>query len=67
MMAFLLPSERFLVEFLGTDIPLDDLVYNACYEIPDLIVLTATTRTAELELELMQEKLNQLRNVPFFG
>ncbi len=67
MMAVLLRSEGFRVEFLGTDIPLDDLVYHARYEKPDMIVLTATTRIAALELKRMQEKLDQLRKVPFFG
>jgi len=67
MMAVLLRSEGFRVEFLGTDIPLDDLVYHARYEKPDMIVLTATTRTAALELKRMQEKLDQLRTVPIFG
>ena len=67
MMAVLLRSEGFRVEFLGTDIPLDDLVYHARYEKPDMIVLTATTRTAALELKRMQEKLEQLRTVPIFG
>ena len=67
MMAVLLRSEGFRVEFLGTDIPLDDLVYHTRYEKPDMIVLTATTRTAALELKRMQEKLDQLRTVPIFG
>jgi methanogenic corrinoid protein MtbC1 len=67
MMAVLLRSEGFRVEFLGRDIPLDDLVYHARYEKPDMIVLTATTRTAALELKRMKEKLDQLRSVPIFG
>lgn len=67
MMAVLLRSEGFQVEFLGTDIPLDDLVYHARYEKPDMIVLTATTRTAALELRRMQEKLSHLRTSPIFG
>jgi len=67
MMAVLLRSEGFRVEFLGADIPLDDLVYHARFEKPDMIVLTASTKTSALELKRMQEKLNQLRAVPFFG
>jgi len=67
MMAVLLRSEGFQVEFLGADIPLDDLVYHARYEKPDMIVLTATTRIAALELKRMQEKLDQLRKAPYFG
>ena len=67
MMAVLLRSEGFQVEFLGTDIPLDDLVYHARHEKPDMLVLTATTRTAALELKRMQEKLSQLRSAPLFG
>jgi len=67
MMAVLIRSEGFQVEFLGSDIPLDDLIYHARYEKPDMIILTATTRIAALELKRMQEKLNQLRTVPLFG
>jgi len=67
MMAVLLRSGGFRVEFLGTDIPLDDLVYHARHEKPDMIVLSATTRTAALEMKRMQEKLTTLKLAPIFG
>ncbi|PKN87104.1 MAG: hypothetical protein CVU46_05475 [Chloroflexi bacterium HGW-Chloroflexi-8] len=67
MMAVLLRSEGFRVEFLGADIPVDDLVYHSRFEKPDMIVLSATTRTAALEMKRMQEKLAQLKKPPKFG
>lgn len=67
MVAVLLRSEGYRVEFLGPDIPLDDLVAYARSEKPALIILTATTRTAALETKRMQEKLSRLRPTPLFG
>jgi len=67
IMAVLLRSEGYRVEFLGPDIPLDDLVAYARSEKPDLIILTATTRTAALEMRRMQEKINRLKPIPVFG
>jgi len=67
MMAVLLRSEGFRVEFLGTDIPLDDLIYHARQEKPALIILTATTHSAALEMRRMQDKLTALKSAPIFG
>ena len=67
MMAVLLRSDGYRVEFLGPDIPLDDLVEHARYEKPNLIILTATTRTSALGLTHMQEKISRLKQVPVFG
>jgi methanogenic corrinoid protein MtbC1 len=67
MMAVLLRSAGYRVEFLGADLPLDDLVDHARFEKPDLMILTATTRSAALELATLQEKLNPLRPAPLFG
>lgn len=67
MMAVLLRSEGFKVEFLGPDVPVDDLVDYARYEKPGMIIITATTRQAALELKNLKQKLSQLKSVPVFG
>ena len=67
MMAVMLRSEGFRVEYLGPDIPLEDLVDYARYEKPAMIVLSATMESSALELKRMQEKVNRLRPTPLFG
>ena len=67
MMAVLLRSNGFRVEYLGPDIPLEDLVDYASYEHPEMIILTASLEPAALELVHFQEKLNKLRPVPIFA
>lgn len=67
MMAVLLRSEGYRVEYLGPDIPLDDLVDYARYEKPNMIILSASMESAALELRRMQEKVNRLRPTPLFG
>jgi DNA-binding transcriptional MerR regulator len=67
MLAVLLRSHGFRVEFLGPDIPIDDLVDYAMYEHPAMIILSATSAPAALEMKQMQEKLHKVRPVPLFG
>ncbi len=67
MLSVLLRSLGYRVEFLGPDIPVDDLVDYASYEHPAMIVLSACTRPAALELKHMQEKLRKLRPTPLFA
>ncbi len=67
MLAVMLRSSGFRVEYLGPDIPLEDLVDYSSYEHPDLIVLTASLEAAALELLGMQEKLSKLHPAPVFG
>lgn len=67
MISVLLRSQGYHVEFLGPDLPLDDMVEHARYEKPQMIILTATTRETALNLERMQEKLSRLRPAPIFG
>ena len=67
MMSIMLRSKGYRVEYLGPDVPLDDLVDYASYEHPDLIILTAMMEPAALELRTMSEKLAKLRKVPIFG
>lgn len=67
MLAVLLRSEGFRVEYLGPDIPLEDLVDYAKHEKPQMIVLSAVTEPAALELRSMQALLSRLRPAPAFG
>jgi MerR family transcriptional regulator, light-induced transcriptional regulator len=67
MMSIMLRSQGYRVEYLGPDVPLDDLVDYASYEHPDLIILTAMMEPAALELRTMSEKLAKLRKTPIFG
>jgi MerR family transcriptional regulator, light-induced transcriptional regulator len=67
MMSVLLRSNGFRVEYLGPDIPLEDLLDYASYEHPDLIILTASLEPAAMEMMRFQEKLAKLRPVPQFA
>lgn len=67
MIAVLLRSLGYRVEYLGPDIPLVDLVDYASYEHPAMICLSASSREAAQELQHLQEKLNKLRPSPIFG
>jgi methanogenic corrinoid protein MtbC1 len=67
MIAVLLRSLGYRVEYLGPDIPLEDLVDYASYEHPGMIILSATTPPAALELKRLQERLRKIRPVPLFG
>lgn len=67
MMAVLLRSNGFRVEYLGPDIPLQDLAEYASFEHPDLIILTASMDSAARELISFQEKLANLRPAPRFA
>ena len=67
MMAILLRSEGYRVEFLGPDIPLEDMVDYAADEKPALIILSATLEESALELRRMQTKLKRLKPMPVFA
>jgi MerR family transcriptional regulator, light-induced transcriptional regulator len=67
MLAILLRSKGCRVEFLGPDLPIDDLVDYASFEHPDMIILSASMPYAAMELDKIQEKLNRLKPTPYFG
>ncbi len=67
MVAVLLRSQGYRVEYLGPDIPLDDLADYARYEKPRMIILSATTEPAALELRSMQALLSRQRPAPVFA
>jgi|SRR5271157_349290 len=67
MLSVMLRSKGFRVEFLGPDVPIDDLVEYARYEHPHMIILTSTMRDSVSELERLAEKLIKLNPKPHFG
>jgi len=67
MMAVLLRHQGYRVDYLGPDLPLEDLVDHARFEKPDMIILTATTTNSALKLKPMQELLHRLKPKPIFG
>jgi methanogenic corrinoid protein MtbC1 len=67
MMAALLRSDGYRVEYLGPDVPVDDLIDYARYEHPHMIILASSMESSAVELKNVQEKLQKLRPVPLFG
>ncbi len=67
MAAVLLRSLGFRIEYLGPDIPLDDLVDYAGYEHPNMIILAASMESSARELAKINGKLVNLRPAPLFG
>jgi MerR family transcriptional regulator, light-induced transcriptional regulator len=68
MMAVLLRSEGYRVEYLGPDLPVLDLVDYASYENPAMIILSASLEDSAHELRRIQEMLqSKVRPAPIFG
>jgi methanogenic corrinoid protein MtbC1 len=67
MMAVLLRSEGLRVEYLGPDIPIEDLADYASYEQPAMIILSASSEYSAREMRKMQELLKKARPTPIFG
>jgi MerR family transcriptional regulator, light-induced transcriptional regulator len=67
MLAVLLRSEGLRVEFLGPDIPVEDLADYASYENPGMVILSASSEYSARELRRMQELLKKTRAAPIFG
>jgi methanogenic corrinoid protein MtbC1 len=67
MLALLLRNEGYQTEYLGPDIPIDDLVFYAGDQHPALICLSATTKGSALGLKSIQEKLSRIRPPSSFG
>jgi len=66
MMAVLLRSRGYKVEFLGPNLHLDDLVDYANLEKPAMVILTASTGTAATTLQHAQAKFNTITQPPHF-
>jgi MerR family transcriptional regulator, light-induced transcriptional regulator len=67
MLAVLLRSKGFRVEYLGPDIPLEDLADYASYEQPDMIILSASLEDSAYELRTMQKLLQKSHPATIFG
>ena len=67
MLSVMLRARGFRVDYLGPDIPIEDLTDFAKQEHPDMIILTASLEPAALELKHFQERLDRLRVKPIFG
>jgi MerR family transcriptional regulator, light-induced transcriptional regulator len=60
MLSVLLRREGYQVEYLGADLPVDDLVYYAEDISPDMIILSASFEESARPLYRMQTKLDEL-------
>lgn len=67
MLAVLLRSDGFRIEYLGPDIPIEDLADYSSYESPSMVVLSATSSESARELRKMQDLLKKVRPLPIFG
>ena len=67
MLSVLLRREGYQVEFLGSDLPVDDLVAYAEDVSPDMVILSAGFEHTARPLYQFQEKLNKLSAKPLFG
>jgi MerR family transcriptional regulator, light-induced transcriptional regulator len=67
MFTVLLRSNCFQVEYLGPDVPLEDLVDYAKYEHPAAVILTASTDISALEMKHLNDQLCHLKRPPAFA
>lgn len=67
MLAALLRSEGYRIEYLGPDLPVEDLADYASYEHPALIILSATSESSAREMRRLQGLLQKSRPAPAFG
>ena len=67
MMAILLRRNGQRVEYLGTDVPLDDLLDYARREHPAMVLLSAAIEQNALELVGFNERLKSLKPAPLFA
>jgi DNA-binding transcriptional MerR regulator len=67
MLSVLLRREGYQVEYLGADLPVEDLVFYAEDVSPDMVILSAGSEEAARPLYKMQALLDQLPGRPKFG
>lgn len=67
MMSVLLRHDGYRVEYLGADLPLDDIIDYARQEHPAMICMSATMEENAMRLEHMQDKINKIKPRPVFG
>jgi MerR family transcriptional regulator, light-induced transcriptional regulator len=67
MLSVLLRSEGYRVEYLGPDIPIEDLADYAGDVLPTLVVLSASSDFTARETRRMQDMLKTSRSTPIFA
>lgn len=67
MLAVLLRSEGYRVEYLGPDIPIEDLADYASYELPGMVILAASSEISAREMRRLQDMLKKISPEPIFG
>jgi methanogenic corrinoid protein MtbC1 len=67
MLAVLLRREGYQVEYLGADLPVEDLVFYAEDVSPAMIILSANAEESARPLYKMQAKLDELPGKPKLG
>jgi MerR family transcriptional regulator, light-induced transcriptional regulator len=67
MLSVLLRREGYQVEFLGADLPVEDLIFYAEDISPDMVILSASFGETARSLYKMQYKLDKLPGKPKFG
>jgi MerR family transcriptional regulator, light-induced transcriptional regulator len=67
MTAVLLRNAGFKVEYLGPDLPLDDLVRYIKEEKPKMVILSATIEEATEDLAPFDELISKVHPKPIFG
>jgi len=67
MLAILLRRSGLRVDYLGPDVPLDDLLEYAREEHPAMILLSATLEQNALELVGFEQRLSVMKHAPVFA
>lgn len=67
MLTVLLRREGYRVEYLGPDIPLEDLADYAVDVQPAMVILTASSDFTARQLRGMQSRLKKIRSAPIFA
>lgn len=67
MFATLLRDAGYRVEYLGADIPLEDLVLYAGEENPRMLIVAATIHDSALKLQNFSKQLEKLKQRPVIG
>lgn len=67
MIAILMREAGYRVEYLGPDLPLEDLAHYAADEKPNMIILSATLKDSVSDLVGFDQMLRHARTKPVFG
>lgn len=67
MLSILLRDAGYRVEYLGPDIPLDDLAEFICEDTPKLLILSATLKESAVSMAGFSALLHKCKQPPVFG